>query len=223
MARISFFKKNIALNQDFFKKIRFGRARISLVGVNKSGFTLVELMVSITIFLLAMIVVSEIFSRAVRAHRHLLAQTQIVNELSYDLERIGRGLRQAKKAKDSSCIAQNSNFETNIDQDEITFLMVGQDGLLNCVKFYREPQPNGKYALMEKRFGAAVNFDLPITSPDINILEFKVYSDDVFGWSQTDYRQPRAVLHVKAEGKNGAAFEGQLAVSQRSLDLLMGP
>ncbi len=177
-------------------------------------------MVSITIFLLAIASIGQLFAYAQRAHRALLARSQAVDELSYDLEHISRGLRMAKKSQDSLCLsAPKMNYETTANG--IKFQNLKSDGTYDCIEYYLG-YPGGDYgangAIMERRAGASQNFDLSLTSPQNNVLIFSV-ADGIGSWSQTDNMQPRVTLHIKIEDSQGSVLQNQITVSQRDLDI----
>jgi len=100
------------------------------------GFTLVEMMVTLAIFSLVMITVAGLFSRALLAHRVILARSQMLGESSYNLEHIGRGLRMAKKSPDGSCLsAKGLNFEKTA-RGGVKFQNLNSSGTTDCVEYY---------------------------------------------------------------------------------------
>lgn len=185
------------------------------------GFTLVEIMVSVGIFSLAIIVIGQLFFNAQRAYRILPARSQAIDELSYDLEHISRGLRMAKKAQDFSCLSllPKANYEKTASG--IKFQNLNENGSLDCVEYYLG-HPGGVYgsngALMERRSGATQNFNLPLTSPQNNVLSFSV-ADGTSGWGQNDALQPRVTLYLQIKDKEGFVLENQVTISQRDLDI----
>jgi prepilin-type N-terminal cleavage/methylation domain-containing protein len=185
----------------------------------RRGFTLVETLVSIALFSLIMTVIMQLFLYASRAHRHILAKSQIISEISYNLEHMSRGLRMAKKTNDSACLpAAGLNFEKTA-RGGIKFQNINAAGQFECVEYYSGhpiDYPAGVNAIMEYRAGPDRTFDLPLTSPAISVLEFAIAE---YGWSQTDRLQPRATIHIKVLGKEGQTAENQITVSQRDLDI----
>jgi len=185
----------------------------------RRGFTLVEMMVSVAIFSLIMGVIAQLFFYALRAHRIILAKSQVIGEMSYNLEHISRGLRMAKKTQNSACLsAKGMNFEKTA-RGGIRFQNVNFAGQAECAEYYLghpADYPEGIIALMEYRAGPDRTFDLPLTSPAINVLEFAIAE---YGWDQSDRLQPRVTVHIKALGKEGQMMENQLTVSQRDLDI----
>jgi prepilin-type N-terminal cleavage/methylation domain-containing protein len=190
------------------------------------GFTLIEMMVSIAIFLLAMGAAMQLFFFSERAYRDLLAYSQTIGEMSYDLEHISRGLRMAKKSGDSSCLSvPGKNFEST--GSDIKFQNLNGSGQMDCVKYYLghpSGYPADKTALMEYRKNLDAEYALPLTSPEVNVRAFSIIQDSSFdGWEQTDRLQPRVTLHMRAQSSNGKILETQMTVSQRDIDVVEAP
>lgn len=177
----------------------------------QQGFTLVEILVSLAIFLLVIAVVLQLFFYAGRAHRIILAKSQIMGEMAYNLEHISRGLRMAKKTQDENCLSEKGRNFKKTDRGGIKFQAVNSSGQVECIEYYVS---NG--VLMEHRRNSEREFDLPITSPAINVSQFSIAE---YGWLQTDWIQPRVTLRVRMEGKENQSMENQITVSQRDLDI----
>lgn len=197
------------------------------LSTGRAGFTLVEMLVSIAVFSMAMGVVTQLFLYSMHIQRFLVAHAQMVNEMSYNLEHISRGLRMAKKSQDTNtaCLPQGSNYETTVHNETgattygIKFLNPKLAGGVECVEYYLghpADYPAGAMALMEKRDGGTWSFDLPLTSPDVKILAFTVAGT---GWSQDDTSQPRVTVYVQSQSKEKEILENQITVSQRDIDV----
>jgi len=157
----------------------------------------------------------------------LMTHNQLINEMSYNLEHITRGLRMAKKSTDSKCLsAPKLNFE-KITHNEggvttygIKFLNSKTGGGTECIEYYLGhpvDYPAGTFALMENRNSGTWSFNLPLTSPEINVLAFKI-DENKIGWSQDDFLQPRVTLYLQAKNKENEILENQMTISQRDLD-----
>ncbi len=183
------------------------------------GFTLVEMMVALAVFSLIMITVAGLFSHALRAHRVILAKSQMLEEAAYNLEHISRGLRMAKKTSDSGCLsAKNINFEKTA-RGGVKFQNLNSSGTMDCVEYYLG-YPDGGYgangALMESRANAERSFDLPLTSPAVNVEAYNVYD---YGWPQNDRLQPRTTISMRIRGGENQVISHQITISQRDLDV----
>jgi prepilin-type N-terminal cleavage/methylation domain-containing protein len=182
------------------------------------GFTLVEILVSVAIFSVAMGIVVQMFYYSLRMQKYLTAHFQLFNEISYNMEYISRGLRMAQKSIDSSCLTSAGlNFEKTAAG--IKFRVPNATGGSDCVEYYTATPPGypaAVIALMEKRTSITDSYDLPLTSPKITILNFEIKDS---GWMQTDNLQPRVTIYIKAQGAVGEILENQFTVSQRNLDI----
>jgi prepilin-type N-terminal cleavage/methylation domain-containing protein len=198
------------------------------------GFTLVEVLVSLGIFSLVMIVVSQAFMSSLDAKKSLVARSQMINEMSFSLEHISRGIRMAKKSTDTingGCLlaGEHINYELSSHTDcqgdtvqGIRFIapnVTGPATTFDCVDFYKGCF-NGQAALIESRRNLTTGeaFDLPLTSPLTTVIDFSVALDQ-YGWSQEDIIQPRVTLFIKVQDKEGGLMQAQTTVSQRNPDI----
>jgi len=196
-------------------------------GDPRAGFTLVELLVSLMIFSVSMGVVSQLFTFSLKAERMLASHAQLVNEMSYNMEHISRGLRMAKKSKltDPACLsAENINYETttHVYGSQTTYGIKFQNptmsGTVDCVEYYMGyVSYPGKAVLMERRSSNGVFlYDLPMNSPAVELLHFNISGT---GWPQEDELQPRVTIYIETKGKEGQILKIQTTVSQRNLDI----
>jgi len=183
------------------------------------GFTLVEMVVTLAVFSLIMIAVTGLFFHALRAHRVILAKSQMLGEAAYNLEHISRGLRMAKKTSDNGCLSgKNLNFEKTA-RGGVKFQNLNTSGTMDCVEYYLG-HPGDDYgangALMESRSNLDRTFDLPLTSPAVNVEAFNVYG---YGWPQNDRLQPRTTISIRIRGRQDQVMNHQITISQRDLDV----
>ncbi|MCU0653344.1 MAG: prepilin-type N-terminal cleavage/methylation domain-containing protein, partial [Candidatus Pacebacteria bacterium] len=127
----------------------------------RAGFTLVEMLVSITIFALSMTVAIQLFAFSINAEKKMMVHSQLVNEISYNVEHITRGLRKAVKSEDTNCLSSMAlNYEPvthnfgPITTYGIKYIDPSPAGTADCVEYYMG-YPGGEYdtraALMEWR------------------------------------------------------------------------
>lgn len=92
---------------------------------NKAGFTLVELLVTMAVFTVAMGAVTTFIIMSYRAQGYTLQQAISVNEARKGIETMTKELREAKMGDDGSYIIENANdfeisFYSDIDKDGAT-------------------------------------------------------------------------------------------------------
>lgn len=165
----------------------------------KKGFTLVEMLVTIAIFSIVVSTTIGFFLSAVRAQRKNFANQEILDQISYVLEYMGRALRMANKDLTGSCISSGYNYYQI--PNGIKFL----DSEGNCTEYYLENNQ------LKKKIGTEI---WQLTSPKIKINQFKI---NLLGQSQQDNLQPRLTIFIEAE-KGEGKIQIQTTISQRSPD-----
>ncbi len=179
--------------------------------MNNKGFTLIEILITVAIFSLAIGAMSGIFASVLRNQRQGLSTQQLIDSTSYNLEYISRALRMARKqTKDlPSCLSQNGlNYELNVVKDRITFLNYQGD----CYQIYL--QGNRIYQKRNQEN------PLPITPANLSVSSLQF---NLSGESDADNLQPRVTLAFVIENINPKIQEKiklrvQTAISQRELD-----
>lgn len=190
--------------------------KIYITGVKythmKQGYTLIEVLTTITIFLLISGAIFGLFTSSLVAQRKALASQKIFDNVSYVIEYMSRALRMALKddigGVNCLLVAQDkSNFEITHSGSGIKFREYKGTG---CQEFYLEA---GR--LKENKEGT-INFLTP-DKMKINSLKF-----DIFGENQVDEFQPRVTIFLDMEttGAAVAKIQIQTTISQRNLDVL---
>ena len=197
--------------------------------LNKSlaGFTLVEIMVAVSVFVLVISIAAGIFVYSLQDQRKALSHQELLDQTSYIMEYMSRGIRMAKKQRPlagyPACISEGFNYGINPpDNNHLKFIK--WDWSLNppalvCHEFFLDVPT---FRLMEKRDGAA---PLPLTSAELKIetLRFNVIGDGVEAKPGLQ-TQPRVTIVLEIKGREIAPGERpkihlQTSVSQRDLDL----
>lgn len=178
----------------------------------KQGFTPIELMVGIAVFTFIVAIVAGIFVTAVRVQRRVLAQQELVDQVSYVMEYMSRALRTAQKDLGPICLSTNGlNYEITRSGGGVKFLNAEGE----CQEFFLD---SATRQLKESRAGV----ENVITSQSLEILTFKPV---LAGESQQDTLQPRVtfLLEVRRIGtrpEEQASMRIQTTVSQRNLDIV---
>ena len=92
--------------------------------LNEKGFTLVELIVVMTIFLFVIGAALSIFISIIQSQKRVLAEQQFLNQVSYAEEYISKGIRMAKAEVDENCLIDS---EGNVHPGYI-YLLTHQNG-----------------------------------------------------------------------------------------------
>lgn len=185
---------------DFIKK--FSQCFISF----KSAFTLIELLISVSIFVIFSMVIMDIYFSSIDRHTVAL-QIQTVNqELRYAMEVIARDI------KDGYLMAsKDNNGDGIVDQiyiyhptKNIDNSNCGTSGVTGCLQY--------KFNTTEKRIettmGSGDSSFVPLTSPRIKVEKVNFYIDDIVGSTS---EQPKVTILISAKEKND--LKNQSAIS----------
>jgi len=175
--------------------------------IKNKSFTLVEIMVTITIFSLIFGVVSSMFASAIKAQRKSLFSQELLSQTSYIMEYMGRYLRMARKDTNPSCLSVAGNYEVINGGNGIRFLSYEEPP--RCWEFYL----NGG-RLMRKISGT----EEYLTSDKFEVEKFAI------NLIEGDQKQPRITLSLKMKGTGGRpeeqpVIEIQTTISQRNLNV----
>lgn len=183
----------------------------NLFGIKKNGagFTLIELMVSLSIFVVIISSSSAVLIFTIRSQRKSFAQQELLNQTSYLIEKMSRAIRMARKDKEGICglSVRNTNYYLTNDDTSIEFL--NYNGV--CQRFYFFENNT----IMEDLDGRA----LPLTSTNLDVESFKVVIEHE---EQTDTFQPKITFALKIKlgiEPNESQMNIQTTISQRNPDV----
>ncbi|HPO68416.1 MAG TPA: prepilin-type N-terminal cleavage/methylation domain-containing protein [Candidatus Pacearchaeota archaeon] len=177
--------------------------------MNQKGFTLIELIISTFIFSLIMVAILNFFIFGVKTQMYSFSSNNMLNQVNYAVEYIGRYTRMAKKNNSLSpkCEGIETGKYFNVNDDSLTFI----DYKNECHSFFLE---NGQ--VRERRQGEK---DLPLTSSKFNVknLKFEVKGDEV-----SDNYQPRITILLEVEESakkvNAPSVKIQTTITNRAID-----
>jgi prepilin-type N-terminal cleavage/methylation domain-containing protein len=189
---------------------------------NKTGFTLIEVLVSLVLFSLILVMVLGFFGYAIKSQKKALAAQEISDQISYVIEYMSRSMRMARKDTLGTCIAAGKNYEN-------TTPMAGY----SCVRFlsYNDKcqefcfDSNNEQLIRRKSVNNGsgglngTEVDLTSSKLKINSAKFNLIGDEVVN----NTIQPRVTIFMDAEKQNtnpafNATVKIQSTISQRNLD-----
>lgn len=189
-------RKTKNLFKEFFKKFK-----------KNQGFTLVEILVALGIFSIAIGIVSETFVSSVKIQRKFLASTESLNEISYLMEYMARSIRMARKDTAPACLsAARLNYEITRNGQGIKYLAKRGP---HCQEFYLD----GETIYESRDNGAEIN---ALTSPKIKVIAFNIGPGD--SWDENDEEQPKVVVYLELESSDKSRIKMQTTISQRNMD-----
>jgi len=180
----------------------------------RNGFTLIELIVAVSIFSIAVSSLSALFVTGLRGQRSAIAQQNLVDNARFALERMARQIRMAQRDETGAC--------TGVTTDRLTF-----KASASSLTFldYRAPPKCVRYELTSGKILMYPDLVLQplvsyeISSSDITVtqLEFLVQ-----GGAASDGEQPRITMVFKAEAGASpqalAKVQLQTTISARNVD-----
>lgn len=180
-----------------------------------SGFTLIELMVSISIFAVVMVMSMGAVFAIVDANRKSRSLKSAMNNLNLAIETISRNVKFGTNWKCDGASSDCANGSSITFNDRFTL-----NGVLQIVS-YRFITVGGIGQIERNISGGpndtGGNYEL-LTSPEINITDFKLSTSGI----GSDDKQPFMILKINGvvgtKVSSQTSFDLQSAVSQRELE-----
>lgn len=187
-----------------------------------SGFTLIEMMVAVTIFSIVMLVAVGSLLSIIDANRKAQTLKSVTNNLTFAIESMSRSARVGSRYH---CGTGFTFSKANLDAPQdcefgggILFAFERQNGDTTSNDdqiVYRYDASNHR---IERSIDGGDTFIL-ITAPEIRIESFEV---NLIGSHPSDYRQPRAVFHIAGSisinDRIESTFNIQTSATPRILD-----
>ncbi len=170
---------------------------------NNQGFTIIEMLVATTLFLIVISITTSIFMINIRTQRYLLASVNASEEISYALEMMGREIR------------MGTNFSA-IPEDTLQFTNNKGQVIVYRFNSYGDIAASDYESWIERSIGGQ-NYQ-KLTSPDLRVLNLKFL---VQGNQPEDQQQTRVTIMLKIAsyaGKQELETNLQTTVSSRQLE-----
>jgi len=168
------------------------------------GVSLIELLVSMTVFTLMILAATQIFKMVVDGQRNAISAQNVQENIRYAMERISKEVRTAQKS-DTECLASGTYkvFNTVGGNDRLYFK--NQYG--DCITYYLE---NNRLKIMVKSDGTTVADDF-ITPAKIEVSNLKFYiNDDLIGAFHS--QQPFVVMNMDIRAVGLAIHEQKMKI-----------
>lgn len=170
----------------------------------KNGFTLIEIMVASSIFIIVMVIAVGAILALVNGNRKAQALSSVVSNLNISLESMIRDIRTGTDYSITGSAGKNVITFTNSDSNTTVYSLVDGVGCTSCV--------------IHKSITGSVNFDGDITAPEVTISALSMVSR---GIPSGDGLQPEVLFLVKGtagDARYASPFNIQTLISQRVLD-----
>lgn len=204
---------------------------------NNKGFTLIEVIVVIAVFMLIIGAAIGMFISIVKHQRSILAEQELLNQSSYAIESISKALRMARRDDVGDCIEDTSgNAGYNFILTHYDLVLQAYTGIkfINqsdtdslgreaCQEFYLDAdgvlKESKKYSVTD----AGTPIAITSTKLEVNSLVFAINGDKTLeGSRDIDGVQPRVTIFmdIGVLGENSQSIgKIQTTVSQRNLNV----
>ncbi|HHE76601.1 MAG TPA: hypothetical protein ENL27_01300 [Candidatus Parcubacteria bacterium] len=173
----------------------------------KYAFPLIELLVSIGLFITTIGVIFNVFLFGIRQQRIMLNREIATGQTSFVLEYLGRALRMAKKDTSGSCLSRPGlNYEIP-SPGRLKFINVLEED--DCQEIFLDDNQLKIY-----KSGEGKTYELTSPKIEVSYLNFSLS-----GENQTDKLQPRVTISFEIKEKSGSSLKIQTSISQRNLDI----
>lgn len=186
---------------------------------SKKGFSLIEIMVAVSLFAVVMTISVGSLLSLIEANRKAQALNSVINNLNFALENMSRNIRVGSTYYCSTSTSVPANLDTTKDCSNggVLFAFEGNKG---------DPKDSTDQIVyrfigsrIEKSVDSGATF-IAVTASEVTINEMKFYT---VGSTRGDSSQPRVVMTIQGtagiSSKSKTNFNLQTTVSQRILDL----
>ncbi|TAL48937.1 prepilin-type N-terminal cleavage/methylation domain-containing protein [Patescibacteria group bacterium] len=171
------------------------------VSRHKQGFTLVELLVAVSLFLVIMTISLGAVISVLNAGRKSRAIKDVMTNLNFALEVMAREIKFGKNYGCSIALCSNGDSQISLTSSAGASIIYR----LNNNKIEKSTNGGSTY--------------LAVTAPEITVQNLKFY---ILGYQVSDGAQPRVLIMIRGYGGNKpsaqSSFILQTTVSQRELD-----
>lgn len=166
----------------------------------KKAFTLVEVLISVSILIFVILAMGAIFKSSLRGEEKINIDSLVLSDINYFLKLVSTNVRQAEISDGSLCDIPQSKF-FKFGPESVTFIKDGE-----CYAFNTALDRGTKRLIMfidSKRYAY-------ISSKQTNIIELNFEIEDFI-----DYGQPLLTVSVQAEPSDepGNIIQAQTSVS----------
>jgi prepilin-type N-terminal cleavage/methylation domain-containing protein len=184
---------------------------------SSKGFTLVETIISISLFSFILVIILGFFGYAIKGQQKALASQEISDQISYVMEYMGRSIRMSKRDASGTCVGAGTNYSNPYGNNSIRFL--NYEG--RCQEFYLDNEQLKRRKSNDSGSGGLAGKEVDLTSSKlkINSAKFNIIGDVV-----GDNTQPRITIFLDVEKKDtkqefNATVKIQTTISERNLDI----
>lgn len=206
--------------------------KIKLIKKFDNGFTILELIVSMSVLLLVLGLSVSIFISVVLGQKRMLENQNLSGQLSYVLEYMGKGLRMASRELTGECFGEDyvgyNYILTRYDSEQGFFTgvkFINESDNQACQEIYLHKDnsdPQNPISIIKEIKNNSEPISLTSEKLYINHFNFIINGErEVFGSLETDNIQPRITISINgslSKDKDKSAVV-QTTISQRNLNI----
>lgn len=184
------------------------------------GFTLMEIMVSVTASFLIIGAIIGLFISVNKSQKRILSSYELLNQTGYAMEYMSRALRTAEKESGQGCLASSGlNYEI-----PSVYQIGGNENLGTGLRFINHLENDdcqeffldGEQLKYRKNIGTGSEQTLNLTSDNLQIIDLKF---NLQGQDQNDNEQPVTTILLTIQGgEESSKINIQTTISQRNID-----
>lgn len=182
--------------------------------MSSKGFTLIELIVVVSIFTLIIFTATDLFISLFQQQKKILGEQELLSQISYNVEYMSRALRMARKDDSGTCIMAGKNYQKTTSSGPysgygIKFINHTKSDI--CQEFFWDSTTNMLYE--SKDSGASY---VPLLADYVTVISFRV------ALSEAVDTQPRVTIFLDVKigiGSSQVTKQVQTTISQRNLNI----
>jgi prepilin-type N-terminal cleavage/methylation domain-containing protein len=182
------------------------------------GFTLIEVLVSISIFAMVMVIATGSIFSIVNANKKTHSIKSVMTNLNFALESMARDIRVGSKylcdnTGDCETGGDVFKYKANRDVDLDGSYSLDVSNTYDFVEYYQSGS-----SIMKKIYGSGGEVDYAVTAEEVVIESLKFY---VTGSAEEDELQPKLTITIKGHSGSGQTrsdFNIETTLSQRVID-----
>lgn len=170
------------------------------------AFTLMEVLISVTLFAVIVLSVTGLFKLSIDAQRTAIATQNVQESIKYFLEVVSKEIRMAQKSK-GECPNINDGKIYYLDQLGGVLYFTNYYG--ECVSYYKINDENGRSRFVISRRSSSGVTASGYVSPakiDISALRFVITNGD------SEEAQPMVTINLKAKALDDNSLESEMTL-----------
>jgi len=176
---------------------------------DKKGFTLMEVLVSVTLFSIIILSATNIFKLAIDAQRNAIATQNVQESLKYFLEVTAKEIRMAQKSEGicPQIPPDEIYFVEKITETKDKLYFKNFDG--ECVEYFLAADGTSQRFQIKRQKGSSSIQEDFISPAKININDLHFYLDT---GTMSSEKQPRITINLNANALDSEKFESSMTL-----------